>query len=89
MAGHKYLDECGFTVFEFGRYPDGRVDVSNSKGEDVATGVTVEQGKQIEQYISRLEVKVQEYIERHYWTPEEQVSSALMKSSKYNITHKR
>lgn len=67
MSTHKYLDKCGFIVFEFGIHQDGRVDVSNGEGEDVVTGVTKEQCKQIEEYLRLVETRVKEYIELHYW----------------------
>ena len=67
MASHKYLDDCGFTVFEFGIHNNGTIDVSNGDGVDVVTGVTKEQQEQISNYISDLELRVQAYIERHYW----------------------
>lgn len=66
MASHKYLDECGFTVFKFGVHKDGHVDVESNIGA-VVNKVTQEQLVEIKAYVKQLEVNVKNYIEIHYW----------------------
>ena len=67
MKTHKYLDKCGFNVFEFGVHKDGTIDVSNGNCEDMAVGVTQAHLVQIQAYMANLEARVKDYIELHYW----------------------
>ncbi len=66
---HKYLEDCGFCAHIQDNLSNNLVDVI-SNGNDVASGVTPEQAKEIINYIQTLEQKVKDYIELHYWSSE-------------------
>lgn len=62
----KYLEECGFNVFEFGVHSNGNIDISSANFGDIATNVPKRVEAEIRDYMSELWVRVDEHIENHY-----------------------
>lgn len=61
----KYLTKLGFNAYDFGKYPDGDVDVE-AGDFTVCEKVSPEAAAQISKFLIELESRVEQYINNHY-----------------------